>query len=157
MKKLIIVLTFIFAIVFASYSQDYKTGFGIRGGLSNGLTVKHFISSESALEGLLTARWNGFLVTGLYERHAQAFGITGLYWYYGFGAHIGTWNHNYRKDRYDNYSVIGVDGIIGIEYNITEIPFNISLDYKPGLNLIGKPFGMTDEVALSIRYVFGYR
>lgn len=157
MKKLIIVLTFIFVIVFASYAQDYKTGFGIRGGLSNGLTIKHFISSESALEGLLTARWNGFLVTGLYERHAQAFGITGLYWYYGFGAHIGTWNHNYRKDRYDNYSVIGVDGIIGIEYNITEIPFNISLDYKPGLNLIGKPFGMTDEVALSIRYVFGYR
>lgn len=157
MKKVIV--TFIFVIAFTVYSQaqDYKTGIGIRGGLSNGLTVKHFISSESALEGLLTTRWNGFLVTGLYERHALAFGITGLYWYYGFGAHIGSWNHTYKKDRYDNYSVLGIDGIIGLEYNITEIPFNISIDYKPGVNVLGKPFGMSDEVALSIRYVFGYR
>ena len=157
MKKLLIVLSFVIAIALTSHAQDYKTGIGIRGGLSNGLTVKHFISSDVALEGLLTARWNGFLVTGLYEKHAQAFGVTGLYWYYGFGAHIGSWNHTYKEDQYDNYSVIGIDGIIGIEYNITEIPFNISIDYKPGINVLGKPLGMSDEVALSIRYVFGYR
>ena len=157
MKKSFLTLAFLVVFLLDSNAQDYKTGIGIRGGLSNGLTVKHFISSESALEGLLTARWNGFLVTGLYEKHAQAFGVSGLYWYYGFGAHIGAWNHNYKHDRYDNYSVIGIDGIIGIEYNITEIPFNISLDYKPGLNVLGKPLGMSDEVALSIRYVFGYR
>lgn len=157
MKKLLIALFFVIAIGVTSNSQEYKTGIGIRGGLSNGLTVKHFISSDAALEGLLTTRWNGFLVTGLYEKHAQAFGATGLYWYYGFGAHIGSWNHNYRKDRYDNYSVIGIDGILGIEYNITEIPFNISIDYKPGINVLGRPIGMSDEVALSIRYVFGYR
>jgi len=157
MKKSFVTLTFLIVFFLTAGAQDYKTGIGIRGGFSNGLTVKHFISSESALEGLLTARWNGFLITGLYERHAQAFGVTGLYWYYGFGAHIGSWNHNYKNDRYDNYSVIGIDGIIGIEYNITEIPFNISLDYKPGLNVVGKPLGLTDEVALSIRYVFGRR
>lgn len=157
MKKTIISLAFILVVAFSVNAQDYRTGLGIRGGLSNGLTVKHFISDVSALEGLLTTRWNGFLFTGLYEVHAQAFGVKGLYWYYGGGAHIGAWNHHYKSDRADNYSVIGIDGILGMELNITEIPFNISVDYKPGLNVLGKPLGMTDEVALSVRYVFGYR
>jgi hypothetical protein len=157
MKKSLITLSFIFILVCSLTAQDYRTGLGIRGGVSNGLTVKHFISDTNALEGLLTTRWNGFLFTGLYEVHAKAFGITGLYWYYGGGAHIGAWNHYYRTNRLDNYSVIGIDGILGMEYNITEIPFNISIDYKPGINLMGKPLGMSDEVALSIRYVFGNR
>ena len=66
-----IVLTFILAIsiVTLANSQDYKTGVGLRGGLSNGLTVKHFISEKSAIEGLLSTRWRGFDITGLYEIH----------------------------------------------------------------------------------------
>jgi hypothetical protein len=157
MKKLIVTLSFLFAIAIGLQAQAYKTGLGVRGGLSTGFTVKHFISSESALEGLITARWNGFMITGLYQKHALAFDVPGLYWYYGFGAHIGAWNNHYKTNRLDNYSVIGADGILGIEYNIAEIPFNISLDYKPGVNIIGKPLGLTDEVGLSVRYVFGYR
>jgi hypothetical protein len=157
MKKLILLSSLVVMLSITAYGQDYRTGIGIRGGLSNGLTFKHFITTETALEALVTTRWNGFLVTGLYERHASAFGITGFYWYYGFGAHMGSWNHHYKSNKEDNYSVIGIDGIIGMEYNITEIPFNISIDYKPGLNLLGKPLGMSDEVAISIRYVFGYR
>ena len=157
MKKVIFALVFLFAVSPVVQAQAYKTGLGIRGGASSGFTVKHFISSDSALEGLITARWNGFMITGLYQKHAMAFDVPGLYWYYGFGAHIGAWNHHYKANRQDNYSVIGADGIIGIEYNIAEIPFNVSLDYKPGLNLIGKPFGLTDEVGLSVRYVFGSR
>ena len=49
---------------------------------------------------------------------------------------------------------IGIDGIIGIEYNIEPIPFNISLDWKPGLNLIGYTGFWGDELAFSIRYIF---
>jgi hypothetical protein len=157
MKKTIISMTFFLLVAFSVNAQDYRTGIGVRGGLSNGLTVKHFISDVSALEGLLTTRWNGFLFTGLYEVHAPAFGVRGLYWYYGGGAHIGAWNHHYKANREDNYSVIGIDGILGMEFNITEIPFNISVDYKPGINVLGKPIGMSDEVALSVRYVFGNR
>ena len=157
MKRTLITMSLIAILALSVNAQDYRTGLGVRGGLSNGITVKHFISDISALEGLLTSRWNGFLFTGLYEVHARAFGITGLYWYYGGGAHIGAWNNHYRTNRADNYSVIGIDGILGMEYNITEIPFNISIDYKPGINILGKPLGMSDEVALSIRYVFGYR
>jgi len=156
-KKYLILLGLVVMVSVTAHSQSYKSGLGLRGGLTPGITVKHFISGESALEGLLSTRYNGFLITGLYELHAPAFGVTGLYWYYGGGAHMGAWNRYYRTDRADNYSVIGIDGILGMEFNITEIPFNISIDYKPGINILGKPIGLTDEVALSVRYVFGYR
>ncbi len=57
-----------------------------------GLTVKHFISQRSALEGLLSTRWRGFEITGLYEVHNNAFDVERLNWYFGGGGHIGFWN-----------------------------------------------------------------
>ena len=55
---------------------------------------------------------------------------------------------------YTHLSVIGIDGILGMEYNIQEIPFNISLDWKPAFNLIGYTGFWGDEIALSIRFIF---
>lgn len=156
MKKLIFALTLFLSAAVAANAQDYNTGIGVRGGFSNGLTVKHFIGSNSAIEGILSSRWRGFNVTGLYEIHAPAFNTPRLNWYYGFGGHIGFWdgyrNHPWFDD--GHYTVIGIDGILGIEYNIDAIPFNISLDYKPALNLIGYTGFWGDEVALSIRFIF---
>ncbi|HDR51762.1 MAG TPA: hypothetical protein ENN90_09135 [Mariniphaga anaerophila] len=156
MRKLKLAFTLFFAIAMAANAQDYNTGIGVRGGLSNGLTVKHFIGSNTALEGILSTRWQGFNITGLYEIHANAFDTPRLNWYYGFGGHIGFWD-GYKGHPWFNdgtYTIIGIDGIIGIEYNIEPIPFNISLDWKPGFNIIGYTGFWGDELALSIRYIF---
>jgi len=157
MKKLSIVLVLGLLSLVTLNAQDYNTGIGIRGGLSNGLTVKHFIGSDTAIEGLLSTRWRGFNITGLYEIHDQAFDTPRLNWYYGFGGHIGFWggykNHPWFEDD-ASYTVIGIDGIIGIEYNIEPIPFNISLDWKPGFNIIGYTGFWGDELAFSVRYIF---
>lgn len=156
MKKLIFALTLFFSTAFAVNAHDYNTGIGVRGGFSNGLTVKHFINNNAAIEGILSSRWRGFNITGLYEIHAQAFNTPRLHWYYGVGGHVGFWdgyrNHPWFKD--GTYTIIGVDGILGLEYNIDVIPFNISLDWKPALNLIGYTGFWGDEVALSIRFIF---
>jgi hypothetical protein len=160
MKKILVTLIAALFITVAAQAQDYKTGIGFRGGLSNGLTVKHFISGNTALEGLLSTRWGGFHLTGLYEIHAPAFSVNGLHWYYGVGGHLGSWQTNSKNPWWnddDSHTVIGIDGIVGIEYNIGAIPFNISLDYKPGFNLIGHTGFWGDEFALSIRYVWGSR
>lgn len=155
MKKIVFAFMCFLFIGAGVNAQDYNTGIGIRGGLSNGLTVKHFLSSNTAVEGLLSTRWHGLNITGLYEIHATAFDTPRLNWYYGIGGHIGFFDGD-RSDHFDdgNYTVIGIDGIIGIEYNIEPIPFNISLDWKPGINLIGHSTHWFDEVAFSVRYIF---
>lgn len=137
-------------------SQDYMNSIGLRGGLSTGVSFKHFISTTDAVEGILTSRWSGVNVTGLFERHTGAFDVDALYFYYGGGAHIGFWDGDTNPwfDDGNNYTVLGIDGIIGLEYVFSEIPFNISLDYKPGFNIIGYTGYWGDEMAISFRYMF---
>jgi hypothetical protein len=156
MKRFAIVSLILLLAVTTGIAQDYNTGIGFRGGSSNGLTVKHFITSDAAIEGLLSTRWRGLNITGLYEIHAQAFDVPRLNWYYGGGGHIGFWDGgpNHPWFNTGTYTIIGLDGIIGIEYNIEPIPFNISLDWKPAFNIIGYTGFWGDEVALSIRYIF---
>ncbi|MEQ8582521.1 MAG: hypothetical protein RIC30_14900 [Marinoscillum sp.] len=156
MKKQILLLIMTLSLSSVGFAQDYTTGIGIRGGYFNGLTIKHFVGDKAAFEGILTSRWRGFQVTGLYEIHNQAFHTPRLNWYYGFGAHIGFWDGNETNwgNRGDTYTVLGIDGILGIEYNFSEIPINIGIDWKPSLNLVGYSGFWGDGGALSIRYIF---
>ena len=143
------------ALVMLSNAQDYKTGIGLRIGSGSGFTVKHFINGRSAIEGLLVTKWHGFDITGLYEKHDQVFDVDHLNWYFGFGAHIGFYDGDYVEwgAPASTYNVLGVDGIIGLEYSFTEAPINLGLDFKPALNLTGYT-GFWAEFGLSVRYIF---
>jgi hypothetical protein len=146
MKKVLITLTFGLLIFNLAGAQDYKTGVGLRAGIYNGLTVKHFIKTRAALEGLLYTPLNrsGIEITGLYEVHNNAFDVDRLNWYFGAGGHIGMYGD----------AALGLDLILGIEYNIKEIPINIGIDWKPGINLIGDSSHWAEGGALSIRYIW---
>ncbi|WP_053179143.1 hypothetical protein [Sunxiuqinia dokdonensis] len=156
MKKLFFGLVFGLLVSGGLAAQDYNTAIGLRGGFESGLTVKHFIGGEAALEGILSTRWHGFNITGLYEIHNYPFAVEGLCWYYGFGGHLGFWD-GYRSSRFDEdkaYTVVGLDGILGLEYSFVEVPICLSLDWKPALNVIGHSGFWGDGGALSIRYAF---
>lgn len=140
---------------FAAKAQ-YSKAIGIRGGFSNGITFKAALV-DNAFELIGTTSYHGLNITALYEINNEISSVEGLYWYYGFGAHIGFWNdsnHNSQFDEDGNSTVIGVDGIIGIEYVFNIIPLCISLDYKPAFNLTGYSGFWGDNGALSIRYTF---
>lgn len=155
-----IILTILVAVAFTAFStaQDYKTGIGLRAGYPAGLSVKHFISNNAALEGILATQWRGFVVTGLFEAHKPLADVDRLKWFYGFGAHVGFWNgstyRSYWMEPGTSYTVIGIDGILGLEYSFEEIPINLSLDWKPAFNLTGYTGFWGDGGALSIRYIF---
>lgn len=156
MKRIIFVLLMSVAFHFLATAQSYQTGVGLRGGFSNGITVKHFISEGTAVEGILSTRWRGFLITGLYELEKST-AVNGLDWYYGVGGHIGVWNNNRDNNPFTDdggATILGIDGILGIEYTFGGIPINLSLDWKPAFNLIGSTGFWGDSGALSIRYVF---
>jgi hypothetical protein len=157
MKKIALILVMFVGLAGGLSAQDYHTGLGIRGGFSNGISVKHFYTTDIAVEGILTTRWNGFKVTGLAEWHIPVFDTEGLYFYYGGGAHIGIWDS--EKDYFGEPVsgtgfFLGIDGVIGLEYAFPGIPLSIGLDWKPGFEII-TDFGFAhDEIALSVRYLF---
>lgn len=156
MKRRIIIVFMLAVLSLASYGQDYRTSLGLRAGLPYGLTVKHFLNKHNALEGVLAARWQGFIVTGLYENEHQTGQYPGLNWFWGFGGHIGFWGADENPNLEPTYSgsVIGADAILGIEYTFDEIPLNLSLDLLPSVNLIGHTGWGGINGAISIRYVF---
>ncbi len=137
----------------STYGQLYKTGIGARLGFFSGLTVKHFLEEDRAVEGILATRWKGFIITGLYKFQNDFPDVNNLEWYYGGGAHVGFWQSgNYYKS--NGHSVFGFDLILGVEYTIDEIPFSASLDWKPAFNILGDSRWWGDGIALSIRYTF---
>jgi hypothetical protein len=156
MKKKLLVLAVIISAATFSYAQDYTTGIGLRGGFSNGLTIRHFISESTAVEALVQTRWSGFSVTGLYEiQRNNAFDVDRLNWYYGVGAHLGMYNStDYTwSNSTGSVLVLGVDAILGMEYNFEELPINLSIDWKPAFNVLGGTKFWGDGGALSIRYI----
>jgi hypothetical protein len=157
MKKIIVCIAFLLSLNFG-FSQDYDNGIGLRAGFASGITFKHFLNSHAAFEGIAATRWQGFEFTGLYEVHGQAFDVDRLNWYYGAGAHLGLYNGNNHNSHWanqnENYVVVGADLILGIEYNIETIPINLSLDWKPVINVLGHQGIWADGGALSVRYIF---
>jgi len=157
MKKLLFVLSLSAIISLSVSAQDYKTSLGLRAGYPYGLTIKHFMGKSNAVEGILASSYNGFVATALFENEHWTGSYPGLKWFWGVGAHVGFWNsgNNPRLPAtYDGGSIIGLDGILGLEYTFDEIPLNLSLDVLPSVNLIGDVGFGGIFGALSIRYVF---
>ncbi len=156
MKKIIIVLAFISLATVLS-AQDYNASIGFRGGESQGITFKAFVGGNSAFDLILGTHYHGLNFTALYEIHkGDIFGVDNLAFFYGVGGHVGFYNSAYWPWTATSYSsgpVIGIDGVIGIEYTFDEIPINLSLDIVPSINVI--PYvGYWQRGALSVRYVF---
>ena len=155
MKRLLFI-GFIFSILILSsvQAQNYKTGVGGRLGLFSGITAKHFIKPVNAIEGIVSFRWEGFIITGLYEWQKPINEFAGLDWYIGGGAHIGFWDSNRYYWRSETSGVFGLDFTIGLEYTFADAPFSIGLDWKPAFNLIGDTHWWGDGLGLSVRYNF---
>lgn len=124
--------------------STYSTAIGVRASEPSGLTIKHFFNEGVALEGIV-GFWNhGFRTTLLLEKHVPTAKVSGLSWYYGAGAHLSYYDHDHwfrnNERRYypyfDDELGLGVDGVLGIEYKIPEIPFALSLDIKPTIEYV---------------------
>lgn len=144
-----------------SSDAGYSTGIGLRGGWTSGLSVKHFIKSNAALEGILGSRWHGISFTGLYEiNKANALDVPGLSWEYGGGIRIGAYSGKYYPNYEDghyyddrNYTAFSLVGIFGLEYHFHEIPFTLGFDLMPYIDIVGRSGSYLDG-SLSFRYAF---
>jgi hypothetical protein len=155
MRKIAVVL---FVVLFSStmlYAQEYKTGLGVRGGFFSGFSVKHFMTQQDAIEGVVAWHYRGLLLTGMFQRHANAFDAPGLNWYYGGGGFLGFYDRRYVPwfsvgDR-GAFTTFGILGVVGLEYKIEEIPVAIGFDITPAFNIIGHT-GLWPGAGITLRY-----
>lgn len=130
-------------------STTYKTAFGVKIWDGGGLSLKTFLDEKNALEFIGFFNSNGARVVGLYEIHGDLNTETNLKWYIGGGGHVGFYKVNDVSK-----TVIGVDGVIGVDYKFKNLPLNLSLDWQPAFEF-GSGFGFSGGWGgLGIRYTF---
>lgn len=155
MAKTITILSLLFLMAFGASAQQYDLAIGLRSGSYNNFTFKKSIDDFTMTEGIISLRPRGFMATGLLEYQKPFMETDALWWFYGFGGHLGVWegSRSNASDVTRTAYGIGVDAIIGVEYNFPNIPFNVSLDCKPGLNLLSNYTRYSSGISFSVRYV----
>ena len=154
--------------------NGYKTAFGIQFhgiGLAlvnpKGLTIKHFVSSRSALEFNLTPGGRNIIGSNLAVlRHFPVLEAPRLQWYAGAGVNFDVYRYPRDSSPADSVKRVVANtttliGVLGAEYRLPKLPFTISGDIKKGF------FGFTNRGAekrfdlinglrpsISFRYIF---
>ena len=150
-------MLFCFCHLFAqtdNQTSTYNRAIGIKfpGGFA--ISYKQFLKDNQNVEAQAMFINNGFRAVGLYEWNWDIQGIDGLRWYVGPGAHIGFWNNDYSKKSNNSNAGIGIDGVIGLDYKISDLPINISLDWQPSIDVIGSTGTGLGYGGIGVRYTF---
>jgi opacity protein-like surface antigen len=159
MKKLLVVIMILVLSVSFAFAEDMdvkKMDAGLRGGIRYGVTGRYFMENN-AIEALITMRGSGIILTGMYQWHKPLVigEVEGLSWYFGGGVHVGYYSLGDWFARND--ISLGLDAIAGVEYDLEPLisfPLTVSLDYKPGFDIIGGWAGTFADFAISVRYAF---
>lgn len=92
-----------------------------------------------------------------------------LDWYYGFGAQLRSqqfyYDYRYKPGNGPDWVVVsdervteldlGLDGVIGLEYNFSNAPVSIFTDATLFMELIDNPFVFAGQFGLGVRFRFG--
>jgi hypothetical protein len=161
MKKLIVVCLLAISIgsVNTVSAQDYKTGLGVRlsssnAMQSNSISIKHFISERTAIEGLFT--FGDPLALGALIEFHKPLSASGLTYFYGGGGYIGFEKKvNTNTQKTNTNANFGAQGIIGLDYKFNNVPLNLSLDWKPELNIVSDINFEPAAIGFTARFTFG--
>jgi hypothetical protein len=157
MKKLLLVLIAVIGISFAANAQN--NAIGLRLGWGNEISYQTAMGANrleldfGRLDDILYNNdWYFLSLAGTYQWTFDL-PVNGLGWYAGLGALGGM----YLSDIDDAAGLtIGIGGIIGIDYQFSSLPIQISLDARPMYAVIHpkhhKP-GLY-SAAFGIRYMF---
>ncbi len=145
MKKTILILLVVLAGKLAT-GQYYEKHFGVRIGNTTGFSFKAIKDERLGMEAIIGFRNGGMQVYGLVESYRKVFtsSTDGMRLFFGPGAHVGFTAYRYYNGYgYHNdgplrfYPVLGLDAIVGLEYNFPMTPVVIAIDFKPFVELEG--------------------
>lgn len=161
MKKIVFALLLVAAIgSFNKISaQDYKTALGVRlsssaATVNNSISLKHFINQNTAVEGLFS--FGDPLALGVLFEINKPINETGIQWYYGGGGYLAfIKSYNVNKQKNETNTNVGAQGVLGLDYKFANLPLNLSLDWKPELNLVTDINFEPSAIGFTARFTFG--
>ena len=142
MKKFLAMVALMVATLTAS-AQEYDWAVGVRGGGFSGLTAKKN-NGSNALEFGLSFGGGYINVDGVFLLQQPVINED-FHLYYGGGAYV---------NLISNYVGVGVEGVVGLEYKIPNVPLAVSLDYRPAFNIVGYTGFNFNNVGLGVKYCF---
>lgn len=133
-------------------AQNERTGLelGLRFGFPSGVSAKFFLpQDDDAFELFLAQSSTNNYASLLFARHASGLNVQGLRWYYGGGAIL-------SSSREEDATAIGAQGVLGLEYRLGKTRFVFSIDWRPGMPLLGVEAASVtaDSGGLSARWRF---
>lgn len=151
MKKVLLIAVLMVSALTVK-AQEYSQAIGLRGGAEfAGVTYKMYMGSN-ALD--FTGNWrfgetySSLSLQGLYEFNYDL--ADNLDWYWGLGAHVGVWGDNTNHGSL----WLGVDGVVGLEYQIPVVPLAISLDYRPAFNVLPSTSAGFGDIGFGLKFCF---
>jgi hypothetical protein len=130
----------------------YQSALGVKLSAGVAASYKFFVTPTNAIEAQTMFFNKGVRLIGLYQFHFYNIeGLDGLAWYAGPGAHVGFYYAKY-KSTYNTILDLGIDGVIGLDYHLKNLPINISIDWQPSFGLLGKSGIQPQFGGLAIRY-----
>ena len=154
--------TLSFSLLLSFAFGQYRTAVGgIFGKEGMGVSFKQFIQPEQNIEiNFLYRRPGGGQIVALFQLFKEINNSTlhtrNLSWSYGIGAHAGYWKEHADGYKTGGNKSIGIDGVVGFEYNFGFVPFTIGAQLRPYFeyrtNTINIPPGYVD-ISLVARYI----
>ncbi|HTN38978.1 MAG TPA: hypothetical protein VL053_17990 [Arachidicoccus sp.] len=153
MKKIFLALSALLLIAGAQKVQaqsNYRTAAGLFVDFGNGATlvgpsIKHFINSSDAIQGMILFGDGLTLIGAEYSYNAPVRNAGGLMWNIGIGPQAGFGN---------GYSDFYVRPALGLEYKVPSAPINFGFDWRPAWQLTHGSDFEAGRFGLAFRYVF---
>ena len=165
MRKFYIII-FLLALSSTAFSQFYAKEVGLRGGYTSGITFRVNLEEDLSYEGQLAYRDKGAIFSVIRQKHREMGmdQVGNWEFIYGFGAHAGfyftdTYRILFREVYFGREiftPVIGMNGYVGIDYQLEEIPMSFGVSFQPYMEISLKQiFGINFwDFGFSVRYRF---
>lgn len=166
MKTFLIIIAILLATLLTASAQMYEKSAGIRLGYTNSIFFEKQNEDLTSHRFMFNWREGGRNITAM--KIIRNYRMTELpnsvSFYYGYGVHAGyvRWNKKITDTTHGYYwekrtsTIVGLDAIIGLSYDLTTMPVSLTCDIKPYFDLLGpKSFhAMPYDFAIGAVYYF---
>ena len=148
MKKVLILIVAVIGFAVAAAAQPRAIGGRI--GYGGEFSYQHGLGNNFAE---LDLGWfsRGFDIVGIYDFVIGGNGMVNVY--LGPGVQLGFYNEGPAHNHTARMNA-GIAGQFGVEWNIPQIPLQLSIDWRPVYFLMNGGYFGYDSVGLGIRYRF---